>query len=190
MLRHLTTNLFQLKLNSLQFNCSNVTTLSLRQFVEQNIIRKPIKSTKYFARALLTNNMRCQNLASNINNDVLLDDEKERRLKILKLEADIANQEGRRVPPLDYFKDHHWEHLLNLPSKSARFKYYGYLFQIHVRKEAKLMKKTEKSADTQARIERIRQERAENPHIVYGLGNVSMFLRIYDSTINHWMNNR
>lgn len=120
----------------------------------------------------------------------LSDEEKNRRLKVLQLEVDIANQEGRRVPSLDFFKDHHWEHVLTLPSKSARMKYYSFLWQIEMKKESKQRKKEERAAASQERLEKIRQERAENPHIVYGLGHVSMFLRIYDSTINHWMNHR
>lgn len=120
----------------------------------------------------------------------LSEEEKDKRLRVLQLEVDIANQEGRRVPSLDFFKDHHWEHILTLPSKSARMKYYNFLWQIEMKKESKHRKKEEKAAASLERIEKVRQERAENPHIIYGLGHVSMFLRVYDSTINNWMNHR
>ncbi|XP_075166908.1 tRNA methyltransferase roswell [Haematobia irritans] len=117
-------------------------------------------------------------------------DESSRRLKVLQLEVDIASQEGRRVPSLDFFKDYHWEHVLKLPSKSARMKYYGFLWQVEMKKQAKLRKKEIKAVETQDRLEKLREEREKNDHIIYGLGHVSMFLRIYDSTINHWMNHR
>lgn len=116
--------------------------------------------------------------------------EKERRLKVLQLEVDIANQEGRRVPSLDFFNDEHWETVLTLPSKSARMKYYGFLWQVEMKKQAKQRKKEERAVATQERLDKLREERENNEHIIYGLGHVSMFLRIYDSTINHWMNHR
>ncbi|KAM7343283.1 tRNA methyltransferase roswell [Cochliomyia hominivorax] len=136
------------------------------------------------------NNVEDNRLENNKFNVELSEDETKKRLKVLQLEVDIANQEGRRVPSLDFFKDHHWEHILTLPSKSARMKYYGFLWQIEMKKESKQRKKEEKAVASQERMEKIRQERAENSHIIYGLGHVSMFLRVYDSTINQWMNHR
>uniref|UniRef100_A0A1B0AML1 RNA (guanine-9-)-methyltransferase domain-containing protein 1 n=1 Tax=Glossina palpalis gambiensis TaxID=67801 RepID=A0A1B0AML1_9MUSC len=117
-------------------------------------------------------------------------EEKERRLKVLQLEAEVARQEGKRVPTLDYLKDHHWDQIIAMPSRSARMKFYSYLCKNAAIAETRKMKKQEKAASAQDRIDAIRKERAENPHIVYGLGNVSMFLRVYDATINHWMNHR
>ncbi|XP_030380963.1 uncharacterized protein LOC115628828 [Scaptodrosophila lebanonensis] len=116
--------------------------------------------------------------------------DREKRLKVLQLEADIAHQEGRRVPQLGFFQDHHWEHVLTLPTKSARIKYYGYLWQIEMKKESEKRKKELRAEETERRLEEMRKEREENTHIIYGLGHTSLFLRIYDSTINHWMNNR
>ncbi|XP_037949145.1 mitochondrial ribonuclease P protein 1 homolog [Teleopsis dalmanni] len=121
---------------------------------------------------------------------VISDEERERRLKVLKLEVDIANQEGRRVPSLEFFEDKHWEHILTLPTKSARSRYYAYLWQIQVKSESKQRKKEERAVEIQKRREDILRQNEENNHIIYGLNNCSFFLRIYDSTINHWMNNR
>lgn len=115
---------------------------------------------------------------------------REKRLKVLQLEADIAHQEGRRVPGIDFFQDHHWAHVLTLPSKSARIKYYAYLWQIEMKKESEKRKREERAEETERRVAEIRKEREENKHIIYGLGHTSMFLRIYDSAINHWQNNR
>ncbi|XP_016984946.1 mitochondrial ribonuclease P protein 1 homolog [Drosophila rhopaloa] len=117
-------------------------------------------------------------------------EDREKRLKVLQLEADIAHQEGRRVPALDFFQDHHWEHVLSLPTKSARIKYFGYLWQIEMRKESEQRKKAQRAEDTERRKEEMRKEREENTHIIYGLGHTSMFLRIYDTTMNHFQNNR
>ncbi|KAI8038789.1 hypothetical protein M5D96_008697 [Drosophila gunungcola] len=117
-------------------------------------------------------------------------EDREKRLKVLQLEADIAHQEGRRVPALDFFQEHHWEHVLTLPTKSARIKYFAFLWQIEMKKESEQRKKVQRAEDTVRRKEEMRKEREENTHIIYGLGHTSMFLRIYDTTINHWQNNR
>ncbi|XP_023175147.2 mitochondrial ribonuclease P protein 1 homolog [Drosophila hydei] len=118
------------------------------------------------------------------------EEQRDKRLKVLQLEADIAHQEGRRVPALEFFKDHHWAHVLSLPTKSARIKYYGFLWQIEMKKESEKRKKEQRAEDTERRLADLRKEREENTHIIYGLGHTSMFLRIYDTTINHWQNNR
>lgn len=117
-------------------------------------------------------------------------EEREKRLKVLQLEVDIAHQEGRRVPALDFFQEHHWTHVLTLPSKSARIKYYAFLWQIEMKKESSQRKKEYRAEETERRLAEVRKEREENNHIIYGLAHTSMFLRIYDSTINHWQNNR
>lgn len=118
------------------------------------------------------------------------DAEEERRYKVLQLEVSIASQEGKRVPSLEFLKNHHWAHILSLPTKSARQRYYGYLWQIEMRQKSSIYKKEQKKIEAMERVARIRKEREENPHIIYGLGHVSMFLRIYDSTMDHWMNAR
>ncbi|TDG51823.1 hypothetical protein AWZ03_001883 [Drosophila navojoa] len=117
-------------------------------------------------------------------------EQRDKRLKVLQLEADIAHQEGRRVPGLEFFKDHHWAHILTLPTKSARIKYYAFLWQIEMKKASEKRKKEQRAEDTERRLADLRKEREENTHIIYGLGHTSMFLRIYDTTINHWQNNR
>ncbi|XP_022229111.2 mitochondrial ribonuclease P protein 1 homolog [Drosophila obscura] len=118
------------------------------------------------------------------------EEDRGKRRKVLQLEADIAHQEGRRVPALDFFQDHHWDHVLSLPTKSARIKYYAFLWQINMKKEAEQRKKAQRAEGTERRIAEMRKEREENTHIIYGLAHTSMFLRIYDTTINHWQNNR
>lgn len=117
-------------------------------------------------------------------------EERDKLLKVLQLEVDIAHQEGRRVPALESIADENWAHILTLPSKSARYKYYGYLWQVEAKKQAKERKKEERTVHVQERKEEMRKEREENQHIIYGLGHTALFLRIYDSTINNFQNNR
>lgn len=61
---------------------------------------------------------------------------KERKLKILQMEASVLRQEGRRVPDPDRMKPDQWEHLLSLDSKSARSKFYGFLWSVEMKRES------------------------------------------------------
>ncbi|XP_067634318.1 mitochondrial ribonuclease P protein 1 homolog [Eurosta solidaginis] len=116
--------------------------------------------------------------------------ERAKLLKVLQLEVDIAYQEGRRVPELANITEEKWEHILALPSKSARFKFYTYLWQVERKREAHARKKEERALKTLEHKEEQRIQREENTHIIYGLGHTSLFLRVYDTTINHFQNNR
>lgn len=117
-------------------------------------------------------------------------EENDKLLKVLQLEVDIAYQEGRRVPSLESITGENWAYILTLPSKSARYKYYGYLWKVEAKKQSKERKKEERAVHTLERKEEMRKEREENQHIIYGLGHTSLFLRIYDSAINSFLNNR
>lgn len=61
---------------------------------------------------------------------------KERKLKILQMEVSVLRQEGRRVPDPDRVKPDQWEQLLGLASKSARSKYYAFLWTIEMKRES------------------------------------------------------
>lgn len=63
-------------------------------------------------------------------------DDLDRKLKILKLEVSVLRQEGRKVPDPELMKPAHWDHLLQLSSRSARSKYYSFLWSIERKKES------------------------------------------------------
>lgn len=118
----------------------------------------------------------------------IVDPDQERKLKILQLEVDVLRQEGRKVPSA--LKPDQWEHLLSLQSKSARSKYYMFLWSVQMKRENEKLRRAKKREDgAEAREER-KRERDETKHIVYSLSGISYFLRIYESTMNHWHNNK
>lgn len=83
-----------------------------------------------------------------------------------------------------------WQHLCELDTKSQRQKYCRYLLW---KKQFKAEKKerTEKERESKkGRQEQILAERASNKHIVYGLGNNSLLLRINRQTLNEWRNRK
>lgn len=106
------------------------------------------------------------------------------------LEAEVFRQEGKRAPDPATLSDEKWEHLLGLGSRSARMKYYSFLWQVEKRSESQQLKKEEKREATKERLAIQREHTAANPHIAYGLNHCSMFLRIYDQTIDHWNNHK
>uniref|UniRef100_A0AAG5DF53 RNA (guanine-9-)-methyltransferase domain-containing protein 1 n=1 Tax=Anopheles atroparvus TaxID=41427 RepID=A0AAG5DF53_ANOAO len=114
----------------------------------------------------------------------------EKRRKILELEIEVMRQEGRKVPSLPTIKPEQWEHLLTLSSRNKRRHYYLYLWNIEMVRQSQKVKKERKQEEIAKRREELMKATAENDHIVYGLFHNTMFLRIYDSTVDHFHNNR
>lgn len=145
-----------------------------------------------------------------------VDSDQDRKRKILYLEISVLRQEGGRVPNPDLMTEDQWQRLSALTSRSARQKFYMYLFKSEKSKEnlqvnvkntkmfyykiKKLMefffyiyiqiRKEEKRNETALRLERLREENKNNNHIIYGLSHTTYHLRIYDATINLWNNNK
>ncbi|XP_053676204.1 mitochondrial ribonuclease P protein 1 homolog [Anopheles nili] len=114
----------------------------------------------------------------------------EKRRKVLELEIEVMRQEGRKVPSVATIKPDQWEHLLGLPSRNKRRQYYLYLWNIEMVRQNQKIKKERKQLEISKRREELMKATEENDHIVYGLFHNTMFLRIYDSKIDHFHNNR
>lgn len=61
--------------------------------------------------------------------------ELEQKLKILELELEVMSQEGLSVPPASFISTDHWKQLLGFSSRSARLRYYTFLFKTMKKKE-------------------------------------------------------
>jgi ribonuclease P protein 1 len=137
--------------------------------------------------------------------------DREKKLKILELEIDVLRQEGRKAPDPAGMKPQNWEHLLNLetrclssffsrsfsvilisndPYRSARRKYYQYLWSIEKKQENRQRKLEVKKVEIQERRAELKKQIDECDHLIYGLNNNTMFLRVYDTTIVHWHNQK
>ncbi|XP_065088262.1 mitochondrial ribonuclease P protein 1 homolog [Ochlerotatus camptorhynchus] len=114
----------------------------------------------------------------------------EKKRKILELEMEVMRQEGRKVPTPANIKEEHWKHLLGLKSRNQRRQYYLYLWNTEMAKESQQAKKAQRKLEIAKRQEELIQANADNDHIVYGLFHNTMFLRVYDSTMDHWHNNK
>lgn len=114
------------------------------------------------------------------NNDPVL----ERKLKILFLEVEVLRQSGLRIP--QNVKLCQWKELISMETRSQRRKYLAYLFGIEKKQENRKKKKDEQKQMRDS----VGNTFLENTHLTYALGHNTIFLRFYDTTINHFYNNK
>ncbi|XP_055608252.1 mitochondrial ribonuclease P protein 1 homolog [Uranotaenia lowii] len=114
----------------------------------------------------------------------------DKKRKILELEMEVMRQEGRKVPTPAKIKEQYWQHLLGLGSRNQRRNYYLYLWNIEMSKENQRIKKEQRKVEVAKRREELDKANADNDHIIYGLFHNTMFLRIYDTAIDHFHNNK
>lgn len=156
--------------------------------VVQNI--SPVLACRRSYANLVDNKEATPNLAEDSDSDETLKIDPEKKRKILELEMEVMRQEGRKVPTPSKIKHDHWQHLLALKSRNQRRQYYLYLWNTEMAKESELVKKEQRKLEIAKRKEELIKANAENDHLVYGLFHNTMFLRIYDSTMDHWHNNK
>ncbi|XP_053689378.1 mitochondrial ribonuclease P protein 1 homolog [Sabethes cyaneus] len=123
-------------------------------------------------------------------NDSVPTVDNEKKRKILELELDVMRQEGRKVPTPSRIREDHWDELLQMKSRNQRRQYYLYLWNIEMAKENAQLKKDRKKVEIAKRREELDLSNVDNNHILYGLFHNTMFLRIYDSTMDHFNNNK
>lgn len=75
-------------------------------------------------------------------------------------------------------------------NRNQRRQYYLYLWNIEMVRLGQKLKKERKQEEIAKRREELMKATAANDHIVYGLFHNTMFLRIYDSKMDHFHNNR
>lgn len=102
----------------------------------------------------------------------------------------MLEQDGRKAPSIQDINPDEWDRILSLPTKSARKRFYQFLWTNEMKAASRIRKKEEKKMGNEERLQREREERAENEHLTYGLLQNTMFLRIYDATIMKFHNNK
>lgn len=109
----------------------------------QHQLQRRFSTSAGFLNNNLTNNLATLNNNDTIATDQSLNDAEpidkkddvNRKLQILKLEVSVLRQEGRKAPNPDLLTQSIWDRLLELPSKSARYKYYTFLWTLEKKKE-------------------------------------------------------
>lgn len=118
------------------------------------------------------------------------DQEKIKKLKLFQLEIDVLSQQGEKVPT--ELKPKHWQELLLMETKTARYKYLNFLWTNQMKRENEKIKKKE-SYEKFLKVKSDRQEelllpRETDSPVRYGLSFNSLFHRIYPGQINHFYN--
>lgn len=164
------------------------------------LTRKYVESTRYYCSNakninLDDNVVRANNASSDafLNNlsyeDIVGKDEKLlTKLKVILLEIDIMRQDGLEIPSkisLD-----RWKELVAAPTRSQRIKLLSFLFRTEKKKERDLRKKEERKKKMEVLREENALKREENDHITYGFGGSTIFLRVYDTKIDAFHNNK
>jgi ribonuclease P protein 1 len=115
-----------------------------------------------------------------------------KRLKMAEFEYEISKQEGTRAPPGLTIYD--WQELLELESTSKRKKFLAFLFKREMtklsQKNSKIEQQQIREAKWQAEKEAIKLNPPTEEHIKYGLGHNTIFLKVYDTKMDHYENNR
>lgn len=100
-------------------------------------------------------------------------------LQMLKLK-----ERGVKVCDPNLLHQNDWEEILSATSQSGRRKVYSYLFKKQMIKLKAKTSKELKNAAAEKRKAEAAEALANNTHIVYGLGNTTLFSRIQASSIN------
>ncbi|CAH1396336.1 unnamed protein product [Nezara viridula] len=111
-----------------------------------------------------------------------------KKLKVLMLEVEVMRQEGQRVP--SELTNEKWKELLALPSRSQRIKQLVFWCTIEKKKMSRMKKKEQQRSEREADMDATSEDRKKTDHIYYGFGGSTIFLRIYDSTIDYYMNQK
>jgi len=107
-----------------------------------------------------------------------------KKLKLIEFECSVKQQEGLPVPSRLTLT--HWEHLFALPSSRSREKQFHFLHRVEMIKKNEERKKLEKR---KKREESMALKTPEEPDDnQYGLGKNAIFIRTYNSTIDHFNN--
>ncbi|CAG0886422.1 unnamed protein product [Darwinula stevensoni] len=110
----------------------------------------------------------------------------ERLQKIIHMEFSLWQETGEKVP--QSLTPEQWKNLYNLPSRAGRKKYLLYLFKVEKAKEKQVIKKEEAAQLREVYLAQRREERAKNPHIIYGLAKNTILLKVYDKTMDMFHN--
>ncbi|XP_013775971.1 mitochondrial ribonuclease P protein 1 homolog [Limulus polyphemus] len=113
------------------------------------------------------------------------DPETAKKIQLILMECEVARQSGFKAPSVLREKD--MKELLLMDSRSARRKYFTFLFKKEVLRISEKEKKELKRAE---RALKKAETSAEDKHSEYGLGRNTIFLYIRESTMNKFYNHK
>lgn len=158
--------------------CRLETSHSVADISQQNAKEHQLSATVQ-CESTLSDNEKCFQEIANGDPNLL------KKLKIIEFEVALLRERYSRIPAT--LKIEHWKHLLSLNSLFTKTKYLDFLFQTAKRKENQKKRKEIRRME----YENLKQVQpvVEN-YMNYGLQYNSLFIRIYDQTLQKLSNLR
>lgn len=116
------------------------------------------------------------------------DEETLSKFNLLLLEVDVLRQDGVKVPKS--MSTDQWKELFALKSRSQRLKFLKYLWTIDMKKLSDKRKKEDRKVKYLEKRFQQDLENSTNEHIKYGFQGSTIFIRIYETSINLHYNNK
>uniref|UniRef100_A0A1B6L7A7 RNA (guanine-9-)-methyltransferase domain-containing protein 1 n=1 Tax=Graphocephala atropunctata TaxID=36148 RepID=A0A1B6L7A7_9HEMI len=110
------------------------------------------------------------------------------KFKLLLLEVDVLRQDGMKIPST--LSTEQWKELFSLKTRSQRRKSLGFLWTLEMKKISDKRRKERKRLETLEKKALEIKENENNDHIRYGFQGNTIFMRLYDTTINLFDNHR
>lgn len=181
------------------FRCLN--GLIKHSYSQQNVIKESkdilecnkIEDTDHVVEnedTLVTNDEYEDELFHSIDYKEIVGDDTEalNKFKLLLLEVEVLRQDGLRVPKS--ISTESWKELFALKSRAQRQKLLNFLWTKEIKRINDKTKKENNRLHMLERIEEKTKEIESNKHIHYGFQGSTIYLRIYDTAINHFDNCR
>ncbi|XP_020293975.1 mitochondrial ribonuclease P protein 1 homolog [Pseudomyrmex gracilis] len=123
--------------------------------------------------------------------EFLSDPENKKLAQIIELEIDVLRHNAEKVPN-GTIAPREWLVLFKLETRSQRKKYLHFLWHNEKTRENKAAKKEAKKAEWLVKKAELEKKEAEEDtnEMKYGLGHNTIFMRIYESTMNNFYNGR
>nr|CAG4642787.1 EOG090X0D3U [Evadne anonyx] len=115
-------------------------------------------------------------------------EESVKKLKLIEFECSVKQQEGFQVP--SHLSIDHWNDLYKMNSRRTREKHLIFLFKNEMIKLKEKAKKEAKRIARAAYLAEKPDDPVEEGHMTYGLGKNTLFLRKYDSAMDHYHNSK
>lgn len=97
---------------------------------------------------------------------------------------------GIRCPDPNKLTDTDWQYIFNLPSRHQRIRHYQYLYNRHNDKNQNEMMRAIRKEIIEFKHEKMIEDKKKTDHIVYGLGENTLFIRFNRQRFGKWMNLR
>ncbi|XP_014616990.1 PREDICTED: mitochondrial ribonuclease P protein 1 homolog [Polistes canadensis] len=160
--------------NTINKTCSNLNGIEISGFIKRDLCQSVKLKTKE----------KIDESDQRKLDELLENPELNKTYKLLQYEIEYLREMNENVPQV--FRPKDWIYLLNTTSKNHQRKHIEFLFKNEMKRNNF---KDKKKQQTENLILKLEQYRKECPSgLLYGLGHNSLFLRLYDKSLDYYLN--